>query len=79
MALPQEICTIPHKAWQTQGFAIPKALINIVTKMLKEHLDCGLLEPCYGLYQNPWFIVKKKEAGKYQLINAALDMNRVTI
>ena len=65
VAPPQEICTIPHEAWQTQGFAISKALIDIGTKMLRERLDCGLLEPCYGPYRNPWFIVKKKEAGKY--------------
>ena len=47
--------------------------------MLQERLERGTLEPCHGPYQNSWFIVGKKEKGKYQLINAALDMNKITI
>ena len=76
---PQEIRTIPHTAWQPHGFAIPKALIGIVTNMLRERLDRGTLELCHGPYRNPWFVVGKKEKGKYRLINAALEMNKVTI
>ena len=51
----------------------------MVIEMLKDRLQRGTLEPCHGPYRNPWFIVKKKEKNKYRLINAALDMNKVTI
>ena len=38
----------------------------------------GLLEPCYRLYRNPWFLVKKK-SGKYRIVNTAININKVTI
>ena len=76
---PVKINAIPHKAWQTPSFAIPRALHATVTEMLQERLDRGVLEPCHGPYRNPWFLVEKKEKGRYRIINAALDMNRVTI
>jgi hypothetical protein len=44
-----------------------------------ERLKNGVLEPCSGPYRNPWFLVKKREGGKYRLINAAMEMNRHTI
>ena len=47
--------------------------------MLRERLERRTLEPCHRPCQNPWFIVGKKEKGKYRLINAALNMNKVTI
>ena len=37
------------------------------------------MEPCHSPYRNLWFLVKKKEKGKYWLINAVLNMNKVTI
>ena len=46
--------------------------------MLKERIANGLLELCYGLYRNPWFLVKKK-SGKYRMVNAAMNINKVTI
>ena len=79
VALPQKIRTILYKAWQSQGFAIPKALISTVMEMLRKRLSQGTLEPCHGPYRYPWFLDKKKEKGKYWLINAALNMNKVTI
>ena len=39
VAPPQKIRTIPHKAWQSQRFAILKALISTVTEMLRECLN----------------------------------------
>ena len=36
------------------------------------------MEECYGLYRNPWFLIKKKN-GKHRFINSAIHMNRVTI
>lgn len=42
---PVKINTIPHNAWQAPSFMIPRALNEIVTKMLQERLDRGVLEP----------------------------------
>ena len=78
VAPPQEIRTIPHDAWQCKPFPYPKALTDTVRQMLEERMQSGVLEPCYGPYRNPWFLVKKSE-NKYRLINAAMRMNEVTI
>jgi RNase H-like domain found in reverse transcriptase/Integrase zinc binding domain/Reverse transcriptase (RNA-dependent DNA polymerase) len=78
VAPPQVIRTVPHKAWQARGFAVPRALDGIVIEMLKERMAQGLLEHCQGPYRNPWFLVKKK-SGKYRMVNAAMEINRVTI
>ena len=56
-----------------------RALIPIVIEMLKDRLWFGILEYCKGLYRNQWFLVKKLEKIEYRLINAATDMNKVTI
>jgi hypothetical protein len=76
---PVLIKTLPHEAWQEKNFPCPKALIPTVTKMLLERLDRGVLEKCDGPYRNPWFLVAKKMAGTYRLINAAMKMNSVTL
>jgi hypothetical protein len=47
--------------------------------MLRERLDAGTLEFGQGAYRNPYFLVAKKDAGKYRLINNAQEINRVTI
>ena len=39
----------------------------------------GIIEPCYGLYRIPWYLVKKSTSGKYKLINVAVELNRVTV
>ena len=78
VAEPQQIRTIPHTAWQAPGFPIPRALNETVVEMLKERIANGLLEPCHGPYRNPWFLVKKK-SGKYRMVNAAMNINKVTI
>jgi len=46
--------------------------------MLKDRVEKNVLEPSYGPYRNPWFLVKK-EKGKYRLINTAMEINRVTV
>ena len=76
---PILIKTVPHEAWQERNFPCPKALFPIVAKMLLERLDRGVLEKCNGPYRNPWFLVAKKLAGTYRLINAAMKMNSVTL
>jgi hypothetical protein len=78
VAPPQVIRMVKHKAWQVPGFPIPKALVPIVCDMLRERLQAGVLEPCYGPYRNPWFLVKKKN-GKYRLVNAAMEYNKHTV
>ena len=75
---PMEIRTVPHEAWQAAGFPIPKALQGTVIEMLRERMNAGLLERCHGPYRNPWFLVKKK-SNKYRMVNAAMNINRVTI
>ena len=75
---PLPIRTVPHKAWQAPGFPIPRALTKNVIEMLQERLEAGMLEQCHGPYRNPWFLVKKK-SGKYRLVNAAMNINQVTI
>ena len=47
--------------------------------MLLERLGCSALEKSDELYRNPWFLVAKKMAGTYRLINAAIKMNSVTL
>src|SRR5436190_23160120 len=69
---------VKHKAWQVPGFLIPKALVPIVCNMLWERLQAGVLELCYRLYRNPWFLVKKKNR-KYRLVNAAIEYNKHTM
>jgi Integrase zinc binding domain/RNase H-like domain found in reverse transcriptase/Reverse transcriptase (RNA-dependent DNA polymerase) len=78
VAPPQEIHTVSHEPWQAPSFPVPKALHGVVSEMLRERLKRGILEPCHGPYRNPWFLVKKNN-GKYRLINAAMNINRVTI
>jgi hypothetical protein len=47
--------------------------------MLRDRIKHGVLKKCYGLYRNPWFLVKKKVKKTYRLINAAIKMNLVTL
>jgi hypothetical protein len=74
---------VPHTPWRAPSFPVPKALNKVVCDMLRERLDRGILEYCNGPYRNPWFLVEKKgesEAARaYRLINAAMNINRVTI
>jgi hypothetical protein len=79
VAPPQVIKTVEHKAWQVPRFPVPKALVPVVVKMLQERLKNGVLEYCDSPYRNPWFLAKKKEAGKYRLINATMKINERTI
>jgi hypothetical protein len=75
---PLRIKTVPHEAWQHPGFKIPHALGPVINEMLRDRLKRGILEPCDGPYRNPWFLVGKKQTGKYRLINAAMLINKVT-
>jgi hypothetical protein len=47
--------------------------------MLRDRLDKGVLERCFGLYRNPWFLVSKKTPGQYWLVNTCMEMNWYTI
>ena len=37
-----------------------------------------MLEYCDSLYQNPWFLVRKKSS-KYKLVNATMEINKHTV
>ena len=47
--------------------------------MLKNRVKKGIFKPSYNPYRNPWFLIKKKEKGKYRLINIIIKINRVII
>ena len=70
VALSQEIKTVPHTVWQKEGFPIFRTLRNVVIEMFKDRVEKGVFELNYNPYRNPWFLVKKKEKGKYCLIQA---------
>ena len=76
---PPAIPTIPHTPWQAKNFKVPKALDAEVVKIIKDRIDCGALERSFGPYRNPWFLVPKKQTGKYRLINCAQKLNAVTM
>ncbi|RDW88499.1 hypothetical protein BP6252_00531 [Coleophoma cylindrospora] len=78
VAPPQEIRTILYIAWQTPGYPIPKALKSDAIAMIRERYKKGTIEPAYGPYRNPWFLVAKNKGG-YRLINDAQWTNKVTI
>ena len=78
IAPPQEIRTVPYKAWQTPGVPIPKPMVSQVVELLKERVTRGILENGYRPYRNAWFLVKKKD-GRLRLINNATKYNAVTI
>ena len=79
VSLPILIKIIKHKAQQEKNFLCLKALIPVIIKMLLKRLKQRVLEKCNGLYKNPQFLVTKKLAGTYKLINAAIKMNLITL
>lgn len=78
VAPPQQIRVIDHKAWQVPGFPVPRRLAGEVAEMLQDRLNAGKLEYAHSPYRNPWFLVKKK-SGKHRMVNAAMNINAVTI
>ena len=74
----QKIQIILYEAWQTSNFFISKNLLKIIIKMLQSYIDTNMLKYCNDLYQNSWFLVKKKFE-KYQIINAVINMNQYTV
>jgi hypothetical protein len=75
---PIKINTIPHEAWKENSFPIPRMLRDQVSDMIKQRIARGALEYSRSPYRNPWFLVKKKDAG-YRLINNAQRINAVTV
>jgi hypothetical protein len=76
---PLSIETVPHEPWQAPNFTMPHSLRETVIEMIRDRLRKGVLEECNGAYRNSWFLVKKKESGKYRLINSCTRLNAVTI
>ena len=48
-------------------------------EILKDRIKKNIFKPSYSLYRNPWFLIKKKEKGKYYLINTTIEINRVIV
>ena len=48
-------------------------------EMFKDRVKKDILKPNHNPYRNLWFLMKKKEKGKYRLVNTAMKINRVTI
>ncbi|KAH7147253.1 hypothetical protein DER46DRAFT_466498, partial [Fusarium sp. MPI-SDFR-AT-0072] len=61
VAPPQVLKVVPHKAWQARDIPIPKGCEAAVIRLLKERLAQGVLEESHRAYQNPWFLVAKKD------------------
>ena len=74
----QKIWMILHETWQTSSFFILKNLLKTVIKMLQLYINTNVLEYCNDLYQNSWFLVKKKSE-KYWIINTVINMNQYTV
>ena len=66
-------------AWQEKNFPYLKALLPIIVQILIVYLNRGVLEKSKGLYRNLWFLVAKKLAGTYRLINIVIKINAVTL
>ncbi len=56
-----KIRTMSHEAWQIFEFQILKTLTEIVAEMIKDRIKNDVLELCYELYRNSWFLMKKKK------------------
>lgn len=67
---PVTIDTVPHKAWQVEQFPLPRKLRDTVIYMVQQRIDRGTLKLCKSQYQNPYFLVAKKDQD-YCLINNA--------
>ena len=74
----QKIRTMKHETWQTSEFSIFKTLNEMIVEMLRERIDNEILKSCHELYQNSWFLMKKK-SNKYRMINAIMNINKVII
>ncbi len=48
-------------------------------EIFKDRVKKDIFKLSYDPYRNPWFLVKKKEKGKYRLINTVIKINRVII
>jgi hypothetical protein len=51
----------------------------IIIKILLKCLDYRVLEKYNRLYKNPWFLVAKKIAKTYKLINIIIKINSIIL
>ena len=77
--LSMKIQIVSHETWQTASFLILKKLNNKIVRMLRKQLKNEILKSCLRFYQNSWFLIKKKKMSIYQLVNAVMKMNAVTV
>ena len=65
-----------HKVWQILDFLILKF---IIVNMLQKRINVELLKVYFESYRNSWFLIDKKIKNKYQMINAAMNINEIII
>src|SRR5947207_11536768 len=75
---PAVIHTVPHVPWQQQNIRLPFAMKEAATRIVKEKLAKGLLEPSQGPYRNRYFLVTKKLMD-WRFINDVQLLNKITI
>src|SRR6266536_6052272 len=51
----------------------------MMIEIFKDRVKKDIFKPSYNPYRNPWFLIKKKEKGKYRLINIIIKINRVIV
>src|SRR6266511_5881101 len=51
----------------------------MVIDIFKDRVEKGVFKLSYNSYRNPWFLMKKKEKGKYRLINTVMEINCVIV
>ena len=79
MSLLIIIKIVLHEAQQVKNFLCPRVLVLVVVKILIKRLERGVLKKYDSPYRNLQFLVAKKTARTYRLINAAMKMNLVTL
>lgn len=63
-----------HDICKDHTFHIPKKVIPVEREIIEERVLHGLIEPAWGSYRYPHFLVPKKH-GKYTFIISAVSAN----
>ena len=76
---PIEIRTVPHDPWQQTNLRLPKAMQEMANEIIRKNLAAGNYEFSQGPYRGRYFLVEKKQAGTFRLVNDIQPLNAVTI
>lgn len=76
---PINIPIISHIPWvHTQG-AIPRGILQEVTRIIQEKIKSGVYEPSSSSYNSRWFCVYKKDGKSLRIVHSLEPLNAVTI